>query len=198
MTDIKPEYIEYMFQSCYTNSTKSSESEPNDKQKEVYKSIFSVFSDLFSETETEQWEFSLKNCLKLVLQMKRYNMWLLKLLFKEGVRVNIEDYTHFLQYSPSSSLLKFVEKHLVDENDNTISTEEMKLRIKESVKNKESNMDSEINTNTTKIVDTNTVSSSKIVFNLKWKTGSFECNLLNAHSKLVEENGQFKLEVNLN
>jgi hypothetical protein len=76
-------------------------------------------------------------------------------------------------------------------------------------------MESEIYTNTTKIVDNNnnnnnnnkivdtksintkTVSSSKIVFNLKWKTGSFECNLLNAHSKLIEENGQFKLEVNL-
>jgi hypothetical protein len=207
--DIKPSFIEYMFENCYTNSIKSSESEPTDKQKEVYKSIFNDFSDLFSESNTEEWEVSLKKCLKLVLQMKRYNMWLLKLLFKEGVRVNIEDYTHFLQHSPSPSLLKFVEKHLVDENDNTISSEEMKLRMKESLKNKEI-INTECETNT-EIEKTNTTSttkcdekisssptSSKIVFNLKWKTGSFECNLLNAHSKLVEENGQFKLEVNLN
>jgi hypothetical protein len=163
------------------------------------------FSDLFSESHPEQWKTSLYNCLKSVLQMKRYNMWLLKLLFKEEVRVNMENYIYFLQQSPSSSLLKFVEKHLVDDNDNTISVEEMKLRVKESV-NKESvknkdTTDLNDNSNLKQSLETNTnvksnTSSPKISFNLKWKSGSFECNLMNAHTKLIEENLETAKKIN--
>jgi len=57
--DIKPSFIEYMFESCFANSIKSGE--PGDQEKEVYKSIFNEFSSLFSETNTEEWEVSLKN-----------------------------------------------------------------------------------------------------------------------------------------
>ena len=83
--------------------------------------------------------------------MKRYNMWLLKLLFKDSIRVNMENYQYLLLHNPSSSLLKFVEKHLVDENDNTISVEEMKLKIEKLKNNGE-------------IV-------VYVILNLKWKRG---------------------------
>jgi len=201
--DIKPEYIEYMFQSCYTNSTKASETEPTDKQKEVYKSIFMAFSDLFSESEPEQWKASLYNCLKSVLQMKRYNMWLLKLLFKEEVRVNMENYIYFLQHSPSSSLLKFVEKHLVDESDNTISVEEMKIKLKNKnqLKNEvEVKVENEVETKVEKEnkIQQNLITDSKVSLNLRWTGGSFKVNLKNAHSSIVEDNnGKIMLDIQL-
>jgi hypothetical protein len=207
--DIKPSFIEYMFEGCYNSSTLINGCEPTDAEKALYKQIFTAFSDLFSETDSDEWETVLNKCLKTALMMKRYNMWLLKLLFKEGIRVNIDNYITFVEQSPSSSLLKFIEKHLVDENDNTISAEEMKLKIskkndkkedktddkkEEDIKVIESTPTSSLSTSNT----TSTISSSKISFNLKWTSGSFECNLMNAHTKLIENNGQYKLEVNLN
>ena len=203
---LKPEYIEYMFQSCYTKSTIVEVLEPSDKQKEIYKNIFILFSDLFSETHSEEWLSSLSICLKTVFQMKRYNMWLLKLLFKDSIRVNMENYQYLLLHNPSSSLLKFVEKHLVDENDNTISVEEMKLKIDKQQNKETGNQTVEKKVEITKVEnkkEQQTTSSSssnspKFTFNLKWTSGSFECNLMNAHTKLVEENGEYKLEVNLN
>jgi len=225
--DIHPEMIEHMFQSCLNNEATSGE--PTEKQKGVYKNIFNVFSDLFGDSNDNNevtndnkkliiWTITLNKCLRHVLQMKRYNMWLLKLLFKEGVGVNIDNYTFLLKQQPSSAVLKFVEKHLVDELDNTISVGEMKRKIEsrnkiDSMIEDKNKSECEVKVknedkvekkdeikfkNEDKKRNENEITDSKVCLNLRWTGGSFKVNLKNAHTSIIEEkNGNILLDIQL-
>jgi hypothetical protein len=84
-------------------------------------------------------------------------------------------------------------KRRINKIENKAEEESKEEEVKEEEINNKTELTQSISKSSTPLP-----ASSKIIFNLKWKTGSFECNLLNAHTKLVEENGQFKLEVNLN
>jgi hypothetical protein len=223
--DIKAEFIVYMFEACMKNETVLKE--PTEQQKEVYKNIFTFFCNLFGESEVEndikavQWKVSLNKCLRHAFTMKRFNMWLLKLLFKEGVRVNIDNYIYLLDQSPSPAVVKFVEKHLVDELENTISAEEMKKRIEtrnqsnkkeQQIESKVDNklLDNKVEKPTQKEVnskvlnnsnnnnESNPITDSKVSLNLRWSGGSFKINLKNAHTSILEDsNGKILLDIQL-
>lgn len=125
----------------------------------------------------------LSRCLQVTLSMSRFNMWLLKILFKLGVKCTEEQYTAEVSKKRSSAFLRLLQEHCEKQpvlQEPTpvqiVSSSQTEVQPIESVKTRE----------------------TKVLFSMSWKTGSFSFDITRGKTSVKETaDGTFQLDVQL-
>jgi len=171
------EYIVYIFQRASNHIG----SEPSESQKAYARDVITTIY-LGKKIEEPTTPKVLRECLEIALGMPRFNMWLLKTLFKLGVKCTSEQYSIEVNKKRSPAFLRLLQEHC-----------EMKVESKPESK-QESKVDVKSNS-PLKHVDKE---STKVFFQMTWKTGSFSFDITSGHTTIKQdEHGVYKLNVTL-
>lgn len=126
----------------------------------------------------------LSKCLQVTLSMPRFNMWLLKILFKLGVKCTEEQYAIEVSKKRSPAFLRLLQEHCEKQ---PISQPEPQTKVYTS---KETVSQPEPQTEKTK--------ETKVMFQMSWKTGSFSFDITRGKTSIKEaSDGTFHLDVQL-
>lgn len=161
--------VSYLLQGTYSSlGQRMTESE-----KIKCKEIMIWFKNYFSK------DLFLEECYKhlsKILEMKKGNMWILKLLFKVGVTITKECYEQEeMNPDRSEAFKKLLKQHLSPEQINDTKQTQSVIEEKQN----------------------KTGGSAPVILKMKWKTGTFECNLSHGHSVLKEKDGVYYIDVSI-
>ena len=147
--------------------------ELNDSNKTDVRNVWEI---IVETCEKEQWFHDcFQQCIDRVLDMKKHNMWILKFLFKSGMKISPAKYEAERAKSNCSEAVLNLLKRLVDYSQEQIPEQKLVQSCEPSQPN----------------------SAATVKLNVSWKTGSFNTDITNGHTFLKEVNGQYEINVQL-
>ena len=189
--DKKTEIAEVFDRSCWNAFWKGiciETFEPTPYERENAKTAWTVIHSICKNLNW--YDEALNEALDQVLEMKKNNMWILKFLFKTGVRINKAVWEkEKMKTNRSEAFKKLLEKHL--------DFTPVPSHIEDDVKADESALKREGKTVVGEGEQSSRTPQFPVLVNIKWATGSFKCELGHGHTVLREQNGQYSLDVSL-